>query len=57
MILESDLLYIDPVTETFKQAWFADDASAAGKLMEILKWWNKLVDNGPKYGYFPNPLK
>ncbi|KAL5262366.1 hypothetical protein ACHWQZ_G007921 [Mnemiopsis leidyi] len=47
----------DPVTETFKQAWFADDASAAGKLMGILKWWNKLVDIGPKYGYFPNPSK
>ena len=48
---------IDPATENFKQAWFADDASAAGKLMGILKWWKKLVDIGPRYGYFPNPNK
>ena len=48
---------VDPATENFKQAWFADDASAAGKLMGILKWWNKLFDIGPRYGYFPNPNK
>ncbi|KAL5266795.1 hypothetical protein ACHWQZ_G003996 [Mnemiopsis leidyi] len=28
-----------------------------GKLLGILKWWNKLVDVGPRYGYFPNPNK
>ena len=48
---------VDPVNEKCKQAWFADDASAAGKLMGILKWWNKLVEVGPRYGYFPNPNK
>ena len=29
---------IDP--ETCKQSWYADDSSAAGKLLEIRKWWN-----------------
>ena len=44
---------IDKVT----QAWFADDSSAAGNLSGIFKWWNKLSEIGPQFGYFPNPSK
>ena len=36
-----------------KQAWFADDSSAAGKLLEVRKWWDKLCQAGPEYGYYP----
>ena len=36
-----------------KQSWYADDSSVAGELKEMLKWWNKLCEEGPKYGYFP----
>ena len=39
------------------QCWFADDSSAAGKLLEIKKWWDRLCVQGPKYGYFPLPRK
>ena len=33
-----------------KQAWFADDSSAAGKIMELKKWWDVLCQAGPQYG-------
>lgn len=41
---------VDRVT----QVWFADDAASGGKLVPLREWWNKLLDLGPKYGYFPN---
>ena len=44
-------------TSTAKQVWYADDASGAGKLRDLLVWWNKLIEIGPAYGYFPKPSK
>ena len=43
--------------ENLKQVWFADDASAAGKLTDIVKWWDTISHVGPEYGYFPNASK
>ena len=43
--------------EHCKQSWFADDASAAGKLRTVRYWWEKLIILSPKYGYFPKPSK
>ena len=40
-----------------KQVWFADDGTGAGNLKELRKWWDKLVEKGPAYGYFPNASK
>ena len=40
-----------------KQVWYADDSSAAGKIMEMKKWWDVLYHSGPQYGYFPLPKK
>ena len=40
-----------------QQVWYADDSTAAGKLREIRKWWEILYETGPKYGYFPKPIK
>ena len=40
-----------------KQVWYADDATACGSLMDIRRWWDRLVSIGPDFGYFPNPLK
>lgn len=40
-----------------KQVWYADDSAAAGSLKEIRQWWDKLVHEGPKFGYFANPKK
>ena len=40
-----------------KQVWYADDSSAAGKLLEMRKWWDVLCQSGPQYGYIPLPRK
>lgn len=39
------------------QVWFADDASAGGRLRRLREWWDNLVLIGPKYGYYPNATK
>ena len=41
----------------YKQVWYADDASAAGKLEGLKEWWDKVVRSGPDYGYNPNAEK
>ena len=43
--------------ENIVQVWYADDASAGGRLQSIRMWWDKLVQHGPAYGYFPNASK
>ena len=39
------------------QAWFVDDATAAGQLTPLLQWWKQLLSLGPLYGYHPNAAK
>ena len=41
-------------TNVIEQVWYADDATACGKLSEIRSWWKHLVEIGPQHGYFPN---
>ena len=43
--------------ENLKQVWFADDASAGGRLQHIKNWWDNISQIGPEYGYFPNASK
>ena len=43
--------------EFCKQAWYADDSSAAGKLQEVKTWWQQLNTLGPRYGYYPKASK
>ena len=45
------------MTDDTKQAWFADDASAAGDLHALRRWWDHLIRIGPEYGYYPNAPK
>ena len=40
-----------------KQVWYADDSAAESKLEQLRRWWDLLVEIGPRYGYFPNGLK
>ena len=40
-----------------KQAWYADDATAAGSLQSTRRWWNHLVSVGPAFGYYANASK
>ena len=39
------------------QIWFADDASAGGRLRALRSWWDKLSSKGPLFGYNANALK
>ena len=40
-----------------KQVWFADDATAGGRLTGLKRWWDRITEIGPAYGYHPNPTK
>eukprot|EP00919_Chromeraceae_sp_WS-2016_P038378 GHVR01091609.1.p1 GENE.GHVR01091609.1~~GHVR01091609.1.p1 ORF type:complete len:110 (-),score=28.25 GHVR01091609.1:8-337(-) len=40
-----------------KQCWFADDSSAAVPLNELREWFELLRQEGPKFGYYPEPNK
>ena len=44
-------------TPELRQIWYADDASAGGKLTNLKKWWDNLSRVGPSFGYFVNPQK
>ena len=48
---------IDKVSGEVRQIWYADDASAGGKMDGLRAWWDKVTELGPEYGYFPNPAK
>ena len=39
------------------QVTFADDITGAGLLEQLLIWWTKLLEYGPKLGYFPKAAK
>ena len=48
--------FVKEVLHACNQVWFADDASGADKLANLLKW-HLLFKLGPSYGYFVNPVK
>ena len=39
------------------QNWFADDSACSGLLIYIRSWFDRLLTEGPAYGYFAEPLK
>ena len=40
-----------------KQVWLSDDAAAAGKIKSLRNWYDHLVTEGRKYGYYVNGSK
>ena len=40
-----------------KQVWLADDASAGGTIESLNKWYDHLVSEGKKHGYYVNGSK
>ena len=40
-----------------KQVAYADDNNGGGKLENLKQWWDKVSEDGPKYGYLPEPSK
>jgi hypothetical protein len=43
--------------DKWRQCWYADDSSAVARLENLAKWLTMLMEEGPKYGYFPEPAK
>ena len=43
--------------ENVKQYWYADDATGAGSLRSLRKWWDRINEVGGYYGYWPNAVK
>ena len=39
------------------QLFYADDGAGAGHIDNLKRWWDKLCERGPGYGYFPNGAK
>ncbi|XP_066922310.1 uncharacterized protein [Clytia hemisphaerica] len=44
-------------SEEVKSVAFADDLAGAGKLRDLLLWWNTIVRLGPLFGYHPKASK
>ena len=40
-----------------KQVWLADDATGVGRIASLKVWWDILIDEGRKLGYFVNEKK
>ena len=40
-----------------KQVWLADDATGAGRLRRLRKWWDLIIERGALYGYYVNEDK
>ena len=48
---------LDKDLPDLRQIWYADDATAIGKLCDLKHWWEKLSMIGPSFGYYVNPSK
>ena len=40
-----------------KMVAFADDLTAVGTFESLRRWWDNLIELGPKFGYNPQPSK
>ena len=45
------------VKENRLQTWYADDSACIGNIKEVRSWYDQLAEQGPAYGYFPEPKK
>ena len=48
---------IHQLKQNIKQVWYADDATATGRVCDLKQWWDQLENIGPNYGYVVNPTK
>ena len=40
-----------------KQVWLADDGTGGGKIISLRAWWDLIIDEGKKCGYYVNEPK
>lgn len=45
------------IDDSTKTAAYADDVTAAGKVIQLKNWWKTLCMLGPKFGYYPEASK
>ena len=45
------------INQNIKQIWYADDATATGRLHDLREWWDRLVTIGSDYGYLLMPQR
>ena len=45
------------VCERIKQVWPADDVTGAGKIRDLREWWDNVIVEGEKIGYYVNENK
>ena len=48
---------LDELIPILTQIWYADDASVTGELSDIRLWFDHLLSQGPRFGYYPEPHK
>ena len=41
------------IDDSVKTAAYAEDVTAAGKIIQLKNWWKTLCMLGPKFGYYP----
>jgi hypothetical protein len=48
---------IEKLQDLGNQVWFADDSAAGSTIEQLREWWDRLREEGPKYGYHTNCSK
>ena len=62
-VCDDDAVVILPLIHSLEnshqwiQNWYADESSCVGELLSVRKWYDRLLPNGPAYGFFPEPSK
>lgn len=48
---------INSLSSGVQQVWYADDATAMGKIGDLRDWWDRVLTKGSAFGYHANAAK